>query len=508
MGKKALVVGINAYAPPNALPSCVHDADAFSDLLRSAYRFDAVTDLRDAQATRAGIIDALKGLVAQSGALDELVFYYSGHGYSWQDGDTQIDSLVGQDAQFLTSQDFSAATAAAPPGILTVVLDSCFSGGMMKAFALVTGVKPALVKFFKPTVEHKAFDPALPAIRVLKDFGAPMGGGDPSVLLGPKPDAKAFSLVDPAGQGVERRFILVSACRGDETAAASTDRTNGFSAFTFCFLQQIAAGGRNHGMSRLLDQAGQALRGLGVTQTPMLKVPAVPAGLADHAFLLWDAPVPELQGSPQAALADIPPTAKPNGKGSPMTTSFDLNSDIRSIVLATSPGVAASLNGGAQKGLDFSASNGVDKGWFDDLTRVVATVIPAVVQGMKTMPAPTKGFDTAPQPFDKGWFDDVVHIASAVVPQIVASLKSPAPGTAVANSDLSAAAQKGWFDDVTHVVANVLPVVLQAMKSMPAGSAKGFQPNGTTTQPVDEKSFWSTLGHIASVAVPIALAAL
>ena len=512
MAKKALVVGINAYPPPNTLPSCINDANAFSDLLRSAYQYDTIIDLRDAQASRAAMLDALTAFVAGAGANDELVFYYSGHGYTFQQGDAQVDSLVGQDCQFLTVDDFAAATASVPAGRLTVVLDSCFSGGMQKAFAQFAGVKPVKTKFFVPTeiaAQAKAFDPALPAIRVVRHFGSPAVGSDPSILLSLTHAEKAFSVVDPSG-GDNRRFLLMSACQRNETAAASTDRTSGMSAFTFCLLRQIATDGRTVGTVQLVDEAGQALRGLGVTQTPTIMAPSSPAALIQHAFLLWDTPVPELQSLPQPALAANARTANPTAKGFTMTP-IDYTSDIRGIVLATSPAVAASLNGASSKGFDPSASNGIDKGWFDDLTRVVATVIPAVVQGMKSMDPPTKGFDAAPQPFDKGWFDNLVAVATAVVPQIVVSLKTIQPGTGAPNAELVAAAQKGWFDDVTHVVANVLPIVLSAVKSMPPGSAtKGFDPLSITRspQPIDDKSFWSTLGNIASVAVPIVLAAI
>lgn len=516
MAKKALVIGINAYSPPNALPSCVADADAFARYLETQNGFHAITNFRDAQATRTEILAGIRSLLADARESDELVLYFSGHGYSYQEGDAHIDALVSQDSKFLTTDDMSAATASAPPGTFTVVLDSCFSGGMQKAFALNEGVRPVKIKFWNPP-HHDAWDasaPELPPIRVYKAFGA-AEGIQPDILAVPPPSTKAFSLVVPQPVGVTRHFVLISACRGDETAAASTDRTDGRSAFTYSFLKTIASVAANTSVSAALEEAGRVLRNLGVTQTPMLKVPTNPAHLENMPFLQWGAPAS--RGAPGSG---VPILLHPsNGtfqKGQNMAqASFDKDwlSDIGSIVQTVTPVIANALKDYQPPLSGFNPPTPMtttDKAWFDNIARVVATVVPAVVQGMRTLPPPSKGFSAQPAAaFDKGWFDNLTSIAVAVVPHVVAALKTYDQRGSGALSEVSAAAQKGWFDDVTRTVAHILPVVVNAVQQAPAASpqaSKGFEV--LSSNGVDEKGFFDIVSQIARVAVPIAVSVL
>jgi hypothetical protein len=262
MAKAAFIVGINAYDPPNALPSCVNDADNIASLLSATYGFQSIANLRDREASKSAILDGLNTLLSGAASGDDLVFYFSGHGYSFQQGTSWIEALVPQDADFLTSDDLSAVTQGAPPNSLTIVLDSCFSGGMQKAFAKLGGVKPARVKYWTPpTTTDKAFDPGLPAILTLKAFGTSPAPFDIASLVPATSTAsKDFSIVSPPSDN--RHFILLSACQANETAAASTDHTEGQSAFTFSLLQQIKSNGSQIGVAGLLDETGSELRQL------------------------------------------------------------------------------------------------------------------------------------------------------------------------------------------------------------------------------------------------------
>jgi uncharacterized caspase-like protein len=198
MASAALVVGINAYDPPNALPSCIEDADSIARLLKEVYGFQSIVNLRDKEASKSAILEGLKNLLAAGASGDDLVFYFSGHGYSFQQGTSLIHALVPQDVDFLTSDELAAVTQGAPPDSLTVVLDSCFSGGMQKAFAKVGGVKPAKVKYWTPPTSsvEKAFDPGQPAILTLKAFGDPPSPIETTSLMGDTPpSAKAFSCI-------------------------------------------------------------------------------------------------------------------------------------------------------------------------------------------------------------------------------------------------------------------------------------------------------------------------
>ncbi len=93
--RRALLIGIDAYATQPAviapLNGCVNDVDAMEQLLRAApYAFDDVRVLRDAEATRQGILDALDALVAATGTDDVVFIQYGGHGsQKWDDTGTE-----------------------------------------------------------------------------------------------------------------------------------------------------------------------------------------------------------------------------------------------------------------------------------------------------------------------------------------------------------------------------------------------------------------------------------
>jgi hypothetical protein len=151
--KLALLVGINDY--PNTqeftpLRGCITDVELQRELL--IYRFgfnpkDIIT-LTNAQATRQGILTAFEEhLIKQVKPGDVAVFHYSGHGSRVRDPDKDFpDGLNGTfvpiDAGLPSGfpqqggvvQDIMGHTLfllmkAVPSENLTVVLDSCYSGG-------------------------------------------------------------------------------------------------------------------------------------------------------------------------------------------------------------------------------------------------------------------------------------------------------------------------------------------------------------------------------------------
>jgi hypothetical protein len=79
--------------------------------------------------------------------------------------------------------------------------------------------------------------------------------------------------------------LLLSACQENETASASTPKTDGKSAFTFALLQAVAAQGTGVSSRRLNEEVKTSLAQLGFRQTPVLMEPAAPAGIADRSFL-------------------------------------------------------------------------------------------------------------------------------------------------------------------------------------------------------------------------------
>lgn len=123
--RRALLIGIDDYSgrgldnpsprdrwpasatiPENrwlSLKGAVSDVGDVEALLRSAYRIDHLEVLRNGQATRAGIRDAIARLTASSMPGDEVLFYYAGHGSqilsgSRSEGDGLDETLVPADS--------------------------------------------------------------------------------------------------------------------------------------------------------------------------------------------------------------------------------------------------------------------------------------------------------------------------------------------------------------------------------------------------------------------------
>ena len=511
MSNKALVVGIDEYAPPNQLPSCVADATSFADMLKAQYGFTNIRTLLNQQARKDDLIENLNSLFEGASENDRLVFFYSGHGYTPVVDKVAHEALVSQDGQFFFDDDLAAAMKDIPPGILTIVLDACFSGGMLKPWIAPNGdVQMVRIKCWQPG--DKSF---IAAPKGYAPFGhlAPLSGNNLASnfagirLISAQADARDFqetTLQSPAAKG-----LLLTACLSDEEAAASRPSTNGLSAFTFSLLQSIKSLGNESSAEKLIEAAGNKLHQDGIRQTPMLKEPMVPPHLGKANFLL-------LGGTGKESLSASPLIKASNLKGnggdppataqSPNSEEHDMNvtqnqslasvssADIETIVKATLPYILRQSGNVAssQPRINDAAS----KGWFDDVTHIVSTVVPVVLSALQS-----KGYQPQQQPSastDKSWFDDVTHIVSTVVPVVLSALQSKGYQP---QQQPSASTDKSWFDDVTHIVSTVVPVVLSALQS------KGYQPQQQPSASTD-KSWFDDVTHIVSTVVPVVLSAL
>lgn len=151
--KLALLVGINDYID-NPLQGCLTDTYLQRELLITCFGFNPsdILTLANAQATRMGILQAFEEhLVKQAKPGDVVVFHYSGHGSRVSvpvcddkdsEGDCLISTFIPADNYLSLEQrksggvvsDISKLTlfllmSALPTENVTVVLDSCFSGG-------------------------------------------------------------------------------------------------------------------------------------------------------------------------------------------------------------------------------------------------------------------------------------------------------------------------------------------------------------------------------------------
>lgn len=193
--RHAVLVGINDYGGGGHAPdlnSCIADVIAMEEILRTQYGFDRITTLLDAQATVQNVDAALDELFRGATPEDRLVFFYSGHGYRPFRSNGFIEVLVLHGGQFYEDSRLSAKTQQLPLGVLTVILDSCFAGGMFKILIPgPQGFEVARVKVWTPPaeqlrreseelsratrVEFKGFGlaPAVLPIAVAQEFGLP-----------------------------------------------------------------------------------------------------------------------------------------------------------------------------------------------------------------------------------------------------------------------------------------------------------------------------------------------
>jgi hypothetical protein len=147
----ALVIGIDQYAHYRALRSAVGDARGVAAVLRSPYDFAEMRELLDAEATRAGILEAVESLAVAAKKGDSVLLFFTGHGEyndalargAWVPADARSS------ADFIPNSaihDFVKAMDARGAGHVLVIADACFSGAFLEVTRSADrglGVRPA-----------------------------------------------------------------------------------------------------------------------------------------------------------------------------------------------------------------------------------------------------------------------------------------------------------------------------------------------------------------------------
>lgn len=140
MTKMALCIGINDYPGTDSdLQGYVNDAtDWGAELTRRGF---AVSRLTDAQATKAAMLDAIRGLIGAAQAGDSLAITYSGHGTwvpdsSGDEPDGRDEGLCPHDIRTagpLLDDEIRRLFAARGAGVrLVLISDSCHSGSVTR----------------------------------------------------------------------------------------------------------------------------------------------------------------------------------------------------------------------------------------------------------------------------------------------------------------------------------------------------------------------------------------
>lgn len=151
---RAVVVGVERYASlpagANQLKGCVDDARLMKTALER-YGF-VVTLLADAQATKRGILEALNKTSGVIGPNERFVFYFAGHGTDMpRPSLLPSDALEDRDTNHLTRDELYRAVMAVPARGRTVLLDSCFSGGMARSLSRLQRERPQARARYYPT---------------------------------------------------------------------------------------------------------------------------------------------------------------------------------------------------------------------------------------------------------------------------------------------------------------------------------------------------------------------
>lgn|GEM_PF-5909740 len=136
MGKNyLLVIGINLYKHHNNLRNAVKDAKSLAALLEKRYIFHEVKSLFNRDATRENIIRTIEGYELKISKNDNLLIFFSGHGYYRKKSKTGY--LIPHDAEADTSSGFIENSSlinllrAIDARHILLVFDSCFSGSIL-----------------------------------------------------------------------------------------------------------------------------------------------------------------------------------------------------------------------------------------------------------------------------------------------------------------------------------------------------------------------------------------
>jgi len=175
MAKRALVVGINDYAPIGSggpdLNGCVNDArDMANTLVICGFPALSVRILTNQNATKANIISNLTNLVTTSKKGDSIVFYYSGHGTRVANigADFEVDGLDDAicphdfaSAGVIRDDEFAAIISMLPTGVnMDVLFDCCHSGTGTRRMSLVDlegNPTNEAARFIEPNLEDEFY---------------------------------------------------------------------------------------------------------------------------------------------------------------------------------------------------------------------------------------------------------------------------------------------------------------------------------------------------------------
>ena len=135
--RSALIIGVGTYSVPviPALGGVAMDMVSARAIAREmGIADDRITVLRDAQATKRGVLDALEQLAALTTPGGRVFIYFSGHGTRWFEAATAgcKEGLLTYDYQALTNEEIARSTRriSEVADKVVVLFDACHSDGV------------------------------------------------------------------------------------------------------------------------------------------------------------------------------------------------------------------------------------------------------------------------------------------------------------------------------------------------------------------------------------------
>ncbi|MHC0431926.1 caspase family protein [Streptomyces sp. O3] len=487
MTDRALLVGIDVYPDPvNNLNSCVADTRAMRDILVEAgFDTSGIRVLLDADATLAAARQGLEWLVDGAQQGDRRVFFQSSHGYRYDKDGVMTEVLCCYDA-FLEDTELVARTRGLPPGVLTVAIDSCHSGGMEKEFTPGGMARAVRTKVFIPPRE-KLLEQTKSVERItgMKPFGRRALRDENSLSKGMSLSSNmAAAAKGPGGVEVELNGVLLTASRPDQTAAAGSPSTDGLSAFTYALAKELDA---TAPVAFVHDRVVARLDALGMSQTPCLFAPSEQEDRLAEPFLA-------------KASSGIRGTIE------------QLEELLRQVAAG---GTTADKTVGASTTHGPDHSTKVKDMTTVELEKSVSKATQEILAGVKSAGG-TKVWGGPVTPFG-----DIQRCCAGVAPAVLAAMSQGggAKGYAVDRSlaDPTLLMDKGFWSSAISIARTVGPVVLQALtKSGDFGEAKPPDPAALRKQ-IEERvpahrmgddKFLSLVGTLASIAAPMIIDAV
>lgn len=277
MARKALLVGINDYAPSGAggpdLRGCVNDlVDMFHTLNSMAIVPGTPGNMRilyNHTATRANIVNGMKWLVQGAKKDDVLVFHYSGHGS--QVADTSGAEVDSKD-ETICPHDYATAgmikdddlhehfTGLAEGAKLEVILDSCHSGTGTRELAAIGALpetESVAYRYVEPPLDSKLFldeKPTIPTRGFMRPISGEMRQG--ARELAPVP-------------GLDH--ALWASCRPYQTCAEAPIGGKWRGVFTYAFCKSLRDAGTGITRRKLDSLIAAEVTGLGYSQVLQLE---------------------------------------------------------------------------------------------------------------------------------------------------------------------------------------------------------------------------------------------